>query len=149
MPPGFGSSSERLPFLSLYSSASGRDSFFSAMFGHLVAKSALRALYSAYSAGSSVSGKIALVGHTGSLAAAVKAAEVVDACVGRVLDATKAAGGCAIVTADHGNFEQMYDPTTHGPHTAHTVGDVPLIVMDERYVGRRMRADDRPPQRRP
>ena len=84
-----------------------------------------------------------MVGHTGIPEAAVKAAQVVDACVGKVLDKVKELGGAAIVTADHGNFEQMYDPTTNGPHTAHTVGDVPLIVFDEKNKNRKLRSGGR------
>ncbi|MDD4891553.1 MAG: 2,3-bisphosphoglycerate-independent phosphoglycerate mutase [Phycisphaerae bacterium] len=76
-----------------------------------------------------------MVGHTGVMEAAVKAVETVDRAVGLVLDAMRRQGGVAIVTADHGNAEQMYDPTTHGPHTAHTVGDVDLIVVDDRLKG--------------
>ena len=71
-----------------------------------------------------------MVGHTGSLEAAIKAVETVDACVGRVVEATLAQGGSLIVTADHGNCEQMIDPATGGPHTAHTTFQVPLIVVD-------------------
>ncbi len=80
-----------------------------------------------------------MVGHTGSLPAAVKACTVVDACVGRVLEAVRRAGGCAIVTADHGNFEQMIDPETGGPHTAHTTYTVPLYVVGEPFRGKRLR----------
>jgi len=76
-----------------------------------------------------------MVGHTGVLAAAVKAVEVVDECVGKVLNAIEARGGTAIVLADHGNCEQMIDPTTGGPHTAHTTYDVELIVVDDRFKG--------------
>jgi 2,3-bisphosphoglycerate-independent phosphoglycerate mutase len=76
-----------------------------------------------------------MVGHTGNLPAAIRAVEVVDECVGRVVDAVLARGGAAIVTADHGNCEQMIDPATGGPHTAHTAYDVDLIVVDERYRG--------------
>ena len=72
-----------------------------------------------------------MVGHTGVLDAAVKAVEVVDDCTGRIVDAVLAKGGAVIVTADHGNCEQMIDPTTRGPHTAHTTFDVPLIVADD------------------
>ncbi len=68
-----------------------------------------------------------MVGHTGVLQAAVKAGEVVDECVGTLLEALRDAGGVAVVTADHGNFECMVDPDTGKPHTAHTVGDVPMI----------------------
>ncbi|MBN1342684.1 MAG: 2,3-bisphosphoglycerate-independent phosphoglycerate mutase [Phycisphaerae bacterium] len=80
-----------------------------------------------------------MVGHTGVLEAAVKAAAVVDECVGRLLDALHEVGGIGIVTADHGNFEVMIDPVTGHPHTAHTVGDVPLILVDDRYKGRKLR----------
>jgi 2,3-bisphosphoglycerate-independent phosphoglycerate mutase len=84
-----------------------------------------------------------MVGHTGVLPAAVEAVEVVDAGVGTILAAMHRQGGAAIITADHGNCEQMYDPTTHGPHTAHTVGDVDLIVVDDRLKGKgiKLRAD--------
>ena len=73
------------------------------------------------------------------LAAAVKAVEHVDVCVGRILDAVQRQGGAAIVTADHGNCEQMIDPATGGPHTAHTTYDVELIVADDRFKGRKLR----------
>jgi 2,3-bisphosphoglycerate-independent phosphoglycerate mutase len=79
-----------------------------------------------------------MVGHTGVLAAAVKAVEIVDECVGKVLDAIRRQGGTAIVLADHGNCEQMIDPTTGGPHTAHTTYDVELIVVDDRFKGRKL-----------
>jgi 2,3-bisphosphoglycerate-independent phosphoglycerate mutase len=79
-----------------------------------------------------------MVGHTGVLAAAVKAVEVVDECVGKILEAIKRQGGSAIVLADHGNCEQMIDPATGGPHTAHTTYDVELIVVDDRYKGKKL-----------
>lgn len=82
-----------------------------------------------------------MVGHTGNLQAAIKACEVVDACVGRVVDATLAKHGSLIVFADHGNAEQMFDPSTGSPHTAHTVFDVPLIVVGENFKGRTLRGD--------
>ncbi len=72
-----------------------------------------------------------MVGHTGKLDAAVKAVETVDAEVGRLTDAVLARGGALIVTADHGNAEQMFDPTTGSPHTAHTLNDVDCIVVAE------------------
>ncbi len=72
-----------------------------------------------------------MVGHTGSLAAAIKAVETVDACAGRLVDAVLAKGGVAIVTADHGNCERMIDEVTGEPHTYHTVGPVSLFVLDE------------------
>jgi 2,3-bisphosphoglycerate-independent phosphoglycerate mutase len=84
-----------------------------------------------------------MVGHTGVLKAAVEAVEHVDVCVGRILEALRQHGGGAIVTADHGNCEQMIDPTTGGPHTAHTTYDVPLIVADERFKGRTLREGGR------
>ena len=71
-----------------------------------------------------------MVGHTGSLPAAIKAVEVVDACAGRLVDAAVAKGGVAIVTADHGNCERMIDKVTGEPHTYHTVGPVSLFVID-------------------
>lgn len=80
-----------------------------------------------------------MVGHTGSLAAAVKACECVDRCVGAIVEATLKRGGSLVVTADHGNAEQMFDPATGSPHTAHTVYDVPLIVVGERFRGRRLK----------
>jgi 2,3-bisphosphoglycerate-independent phosphoglycerate mutase len=79
-----------------------------------------------------------MVGHTGVLSAAVKAVEAVDVCVGRILDAVQRQGGAAIVTADHGNCEQMIDPATGGPHTAHTTYDVELIVVDDRFRGKKL-----------
>jgi 2,3-bisphosphoglycerate-independent phosphoglycerate mutase len=70
-----------------------------------------------------------MVGHTGVLAAAIRACEAVDAGLGRALDALAAAGGAMIVTADHGNCETMVDPDTGGPHTAHTTNPVPVILV--------------------
>ena len=69
-----------------------------------------------------------MVGHTGDLAAAVRACETVDRGLGRALAALEAAGGAMIVTADHGNCETMVDPETGEPHTAHTLNPVPVIV---------------------
>jgi 2,3-bisphosphoglycerate-independent phosphoglycerate mutase len=82
-----------------------------------------------------------MVGHTGDLGAAIKAAEVVDECVGKILDKLQAMGGVAIVTADHGNSEKMADGSPDNPYTAHTVGDVPLALFDERYRGKALRQD--------
>ena len=70
-----------------------------------------------------------MVGHTGDIDAAVKAVEAVDACVGRVADAVEAAGGAMLVTADHGNAEQMQDHETGQPHTAHTLNLVPAMLL--------------------
>ena len=84
-----------------------------------------------------------MVGHTGILSAAIKAAEAVDECVGKILDKVKSLGGAAIITADHGNFEKMIDGNPDNPHTAHTIGDVPLIVFDERFKNRKLRESGR------
>ncbi len=70
-----------------------------------------------------------MVGHTGILDAATQAVETVDACLGRVEQAVRARGGAMLITADHGNAEQMYDPETHGPHTAHTLNPVPAVLV--------------------
>ena len=70
-----------------------------------------------------------MVGHTGSLPAAIKACEAVDRGLGRALAALEKAGGAMIVTADHGNCEVMVDPVTGGPHTSHTTNPVPVILV--------------------
>ena len=70
-----------------------------------------------------------MVGHTGSLPAAIKAVETVDAGLGRIAHAIARAGGALMVIADHGNCELMRDPVTGGPHTAHTTNPVPAIVV--------------------
>ncbi|SIO50549.1 phosphoglycerate mutase [Rhodovulum sp. ES.010] len=70
-----------------------------------------------------------MVGHTGVLEAAMKACEAVDRGLGRALEALDRAGGAMIVTADHGNCETMVDPETGGPHTAHTLNPVPVILV--------------------
>ena len=72
-----------------------------------------------------------MVGHTGSLPAAIKAVEAIDECVGKVVEAILAHHGTLIITADHGNCEQMIDYTTGEPHTAHTTNPVPLILVSE------------------
>jgi 2,3-bisphosphoglycerate-independent phosphoglycerate mutase len=70
-----------------------------------------------------------MVGHTGSLTAAIKAVETVDTGLGRIAEAITRAGGALLVTADHGNCELMRDPETGGPHTAHTTNPVPILVL--------------------
>ncbi|MBW6505881.1 MAG: 2,3-bisphosphoglycerate-independent phosphoglycerate mutase, partial [Rhodobacteraceae bacterium] len=70
-----------------------------------------------------------MVGHTGSLPAAIAACEEIDRDLGRVLAALKAAGGAMLLTADHGNCELMIDPETGGPHTAHTTNPVPVALI--------------------
>lgn len=84
-----------------------------------------------------------MVGHTGVLDAAITAAQTVDLCVGKILEKVKAKGGAALITADHGNFEKMIDGDPDHPHTAHTVGDVPLIVFDEKLKGKKLRSGGR------
>src|SRR6056297_3453607 len=70
-----------------------------------------------------------MVGHTGDLAAAMAACEAVDRGLGRVTEALDTYGGAMIVTADHGNCEVMVDPESGGPHTAHTLNPVPVILV--------------------
>jgi 2,3-bisphosphoglycerate-independent phosphoglycerate mutase len=70
-----------------------------------------------------------MVGHTGSLPAAIKAVETVDAGLGRIAAAVAKQGGALLVTADHGNCELMRDPATGGPHTAHTTNPVPVLLQ--------------------
>ncbi len=76
-----------------------------------------------------------MVGHTGDVQAAIKAVETVDACLGRVAQAIQNVGGVLLVTADHGNADQMVDPITGEPHTAHTTNPVPFIVVGANEVG--------------
>ncbi len=73
-----------------------------------------------------------MVGHTGNLAAATRAIEVLDECIGRVVAAMQEIGGEVLITADHGNAETMLDTTTRQAHTAHTLNVVPLL-----YIGRK------------
>ena len=70
-----------------------------------------------------------MVGHTGDLAAAMAACEAVDTGLGQAVEALQAVGGAMIVTADHGNCDVMIDPETGGPHTAHTLNPVPVILV--------------------
>jgi 2,3-bisphosphoglycerate-independent phosphoglycerate mutase len=80
-----------------------------------------------------------MVGHTGRLDATIAAVETLDACLGRILTAVQSADGTAIVTADHGNAEQMWDDELKAPHTAHTSNPVPVVLCGEAFVGRRLR----------
>ena len=75
-----------------------------------------------------------MVGHTGKMDAAVKAAECLDKCVQRVVEALDEVGGEALITADHGNCEQMTDPSSGQVHTSHTIGPVPLVYTGHRNV---------------
>ncbi len=72
-----------------------------------------------------------MVGHTGIIDAAIKAAEAVDTCLAKVVDAVERQGGAMLVTADHGNAEMMRDPETGEPHTAHTLNPVPFILLGD------------------
>lgn len=79
-----------------------------------------------------------MVGHTGNFAATVRACEVIDQCIGKLVEVVLANGGRAIVTGDHGNAEQMIDYETGAIHTAHTSNPVPLILIDEALKGCRL-----------
>ncbi|HYT84208.1 MAG TPA: 2,3-bisphosphoglycerate-independent phosphoglycerate mutase [Gemmatimonadales bacterium] len=76
-----------------------------------------------------------MVGHSGVLGAAVKAVETVDGCLARVLQSAERAGATLLITADHGNCELMIDPTTDGPHTAHTTNPVPFLIVGDDASG--------------
>jgi 2,3-bisphosphoglycerate-independent phosphoglycerate mutase len=80
-----------------------------------------------------------MVGHTGILPAAVKAVETIDACLARAVDAVLARDGDVLITADHGNCEQMVDPVTGQPHTAHTTNPVPIWWASRHGGGRTLR----------
>jgi 2,3-bisphosphoglycerate-independent phosphoglycerate mutase len=74
-----------------------------------------------------------MVGHTGSLPATIKAVEATDRGVGELLAALESVKGSAVICADHGNAEQMWDPTVNGPHTAHTLNPVEVFVVGEGF----------------
>ena len=80
-----------------------------------------------------------MVGHTGDIGAAIKAVETVDNCLGKVVAAALAKGGAVVVTADHGNAEQMFDEETKQAHTAHTINLVPLIIASEELRGKKIK----------
>lgn len=80
-----------------------------------------------------------MVGHTGVLPASIRAVEVTDECIGRVVEAVRARGGTVIVTSDHGNVEQMLDLETGGVQTAHTTNDVECIYVNDADRGRKLR----------
>jgi 2,3-bisphosphoglycerate-independent phosphoglycerate mutase len=76
-----------------------------------------------------------MVGHTGVLPAAIRAVETVDQHLGEILTACRETNTTALITADHGNCEQMWDPATNGPHTAHTMNPVGIVMVEP--AGRR------------
>lgn len=82
-----------------------------------------------------------MVGHTGVMAAAVAACETVDQCVGRIERFVADRGGVLLITADHGNAEQMVDPENGGPYTAHTLSPVPFIVVSRQHRRGTLRSD--------
>jgi len=84
-----------------------------------------------------------MVGHTGSLEAAIKAVETTDRCVGEIIEAVQKRSGCAIITADHGNAEQMWDPINESPHTSHTLYDVILMVVGDNVKDKTLRPGGR------
>lgn len=83
-----------------------------------------------------------MVGHTGDMQAAIKAVEAVDDCLGKVINATLGKGGAMLITADHGNAEQMFDEVTGQPHTAHTLNLVPVIIISEALRGKEINIAD-------
>lgn len=82
-----------------------------------------------------------MVGHAGIYEAAVKAVEVVDGCVGEIVDRILSVGGAVLLTADHGNAEKMLDSDTGQPHTAHTTNPVPFSLITSEQKGYRLRED--------
>ncbi|MBI4713225.1 MAG: 2,3-bisphosphoglycerate-independent phosphoglycerate mutase, partial [Planctomycetes bacterium] len=84
-----------------------------------------------------------MVGHTGVLAAAIKAAETVDNCVAQIVSAVLKQSGVVLVTADHGNAEEMIDAKNGGPHTYHTTNPVPFTLVSEQYKKRKLRTGGR------
>ena len=82
-----------------------------------------------------------MVGHTGNLSKTIEAVQYVDTCLGWITKALKTRKGRCLITADHGNCEQMVDPTTGQPHTAHTNNPVPFHLIDDDSLGVKLRAD--------
>ena len=80
-----------------------------------------------------------MVGHTGLFTAATKAVQTIDECLRRIVPAVLERGGTTLITADHGNAEQLFDPTTDGPHTAHTLNPVPFLVCGRPFEGQKLR----------
>ena len=83
-----------------------------------------------------------MVGHTGKLEAAITAVSTLDRCLLKIVQAVEKAGGTVIITADHGNAEQMWDLQRQGPHTAHTTNPVPILVVHSDLRGRGYKLHD-------
>ena len=81
-----------------------------------------------------------MVGHTGKLDKTIEACQYVDTCLGWITKRIRSAGGITLITADHGNAEQMIDPITGSPHTAHTTNPVPFHLIDEASIGATLRS---------
>lgn len=81
-----------------------------------------------------------MVGHTGKLDKTIEACRYVDTCLGRIAQRIREARGAMLITSDHGNAEQMIDPTTGSPHTAHTTNPVPFHLIDEDSIGVKLRS---------
>jgi 2,3-bisphosphoglycerate-independent phosphoglycerate mutase len=81
-----------------------------------------------------------MVGHTGKLDKTIEACQYVDTCLGWITKRIREARGITLITADHGNAEQMIDPTTGSPHTAHTTNPVPFHLIDEESTGTKLRS---------
>jgi 2,3-bisphosphoglycerate-independent phosphoglycerate mutase len=82
-----------------------------------------------------------MVGHTGMLEKTIEACQYVDTCLGKITKAIQSQRGITLITADHGNAEQMIDPQTGGPHTAHTSNPVPFHLIDEDSKGVKLRGE--------
>lgn len=81
-----------------------------------------------------------MVGHTGKLDKTIEACQYVDTCLGRITKRIREARGITLITADHGNAEQMIDPVTGSPHTAHTTNPVPFHLIDQESIGVKLRS---------
>ncbi|HCR36892.1 MAG TPA: 2,3-bisphosphoglycerate-independent phosphoglycerate mutase, partial [Opitutae bacterium] len=84
-----------------------------------------------------------MVGHTGSLKAAIQACETVDACLAELLSALDKVHGKALITADHGNADQMWEPALNTPHTRHTLNPVEVVIYGEGCEGLKLRSSGR------
>ena len=83
-----------------------------------------------------------MVGHTGKLDATVQAVSVLDQCLERIVKAITSVDGTLLITADHGNAEQLWDSQEQGPHTAHTRNPVPIVLVNNAVAGRNLKLRD-------